>query len=260
MRTALSILVLVLLGAASCTETVPATDVRWAGWVLSDVPAEEDRLLLETGAIAITLPDGTSLVEGEASQSSPGFYAMDVEPDTEIGVRITGESIHPTVWRTRTPRASGYWVYGTLFGVDREALALTLEQLSELSGEPLDWTSNPAGTLIYGAPSYADEADPAAWTGAELIALDSTGHEGTVVAIAQDLETGALGLPALASGPVGPNQVQGPIVLFIAHDLEAGPIRLIVEASDGRTVVADWFAEHGDVLSAFHLTLPELEP
>jgi hypothetical protein len=74
------------------------------------------------------------------------------------------------------------------------------------------------------------------------------------------METGAMGLPALASGPVGPNQVQGPIVLFIAHDLEAGPIRLIVEASDGRTVVADWFAEDGDVLSAFHLTLPEIEP
>jgi hypothetical protein len=45
--------------------------------------------------------------------------------------------------------------------------------------------------------------------------------------------------------------------MFIAHDLAAGPVRLIVQASDGRAAVADWVAEDGDVLSAFHMTLPE---
>ena len=31
-----------VLTALPCTEVTPQTDIRWAGWVLSDVVAEDD--------------------------------------------------------------------------------------------------------------------------------------------------------------------------------------------------------------------------
>jgi hypothetical protein len=225
--------------------------------VLSDLPADEGNEVLEGAALEITDPDGVHLSDGIPSESSPGFYATDVSPDTEIGLRITGQTIHPTVWRTRTPRADGYWIYGSLFGVNAEALALTLDQVSDLIDEEIPWADGQTGALIYGAPTFRDQSDQAAWTNAHLTALDSTGHTGRVIRIAQDLETGATGLAAGPSGLIGPDQVDGPVIMFIAHDLAAGPVRLIVQASDGRAAVADWVAEDGDVLSAFHMTLPE---
>jgi hypothetical protein len=241
----------------ACSEPEQSSEIQWSGWVLSDLPADEGNEPLEGAALEIIDTDGVFLADGIPSESSPGFYTTDVSPDTEIGLRITGETIHPTVWRTRTPRADGYWIYGSLFGVNIETLALTLDQVSDLIAEEIPWADGQTGALIYGAPTFRDERDQEAWTHAKLTALDSTGHTGSVIRIAQDLETGVTGLAAGPSGLVGPDQVEGPVIMFIAHDLAAGPIRLIVEGSDGRTAVADWVAQDGDVLSAFHMTLPE---
>ncbi len=257
MRSFLPALTLILLGASPCVISEVDQSVHWAGWVLTDMPSDEGNEVLQTGAVEITTPDGTSLGEADASTSSPGFFSLDVEADTEIGLRITGESIHPTVWRTRTPRSEGYWLYGALFGVDAVNLDLTLSSLAELTAQAIPWQDDQAGVLIYGAPTIRDAADEAAWTGAELTALDSEGGTGTVITLAHDPETGITGVAAGPSGLVGPDQVVGPVVLFVAYDLAPGPIRLIAQGSDGRTAVADWASLNGDVLSAFHLTLPE---
>ncbi len=257
MRNVLPALILVLLGASPCVTTDPGGDVLWSGWVLRDLPADVGNEVLENGEVELTLPDGTPLGQAEPSESRPGFFTLEVEPDQEIGLRITGETIHPTVWRTRTPRADGYWLFGALFGVDTVNLDLALSSLSELTGEEIPWQEDQAGLLIYGVPTIRDAADEAAWTGAEITAVDSEGGLGTVIAIAQDLETGVTGLAAGPTGLVGPNQVAGPLVLFLVHDLAPGPVRLIVDGSDGRTTVADWVGQDGDILSAFHLTLPE---
>ena len=246
-----------VLTALPCTEVTPQTDIRWAGWVLSDVVAEDDNEVLIDGSLTVHDTEGQLLSEGTPSESSPGFYALDVSPDTEISLRITGETIHPTVWRSRTPRDDGYWVYGTLFGVDTEGLELTLSQITDMTGEEISWLSDGDGALIYGAPTMRDAEDQDAWDGATLTALGGDGQAGTVVVLAQDLETGAVGLAAGASGLVGPEQVSGPVVMFFAYDLAPGPVRLIAEGSDGRVAVADWYSEDGDVLSGFHLTFPE---
>lgn len=249
----------VLLNPLECAESQESSDIRWSGWVLSDVVADEDNEVLTAGEIAVTDPDGEHLSDGIPSESSPGFYGLDVDPNTEIALRITGPTIHPTVWRTRTPRADGYWLYGALFGVDIEGLDLTLDQIEDLTEDEIPWPADGAGALIYGVPTYRDTDDQEAWTGASLTAFDGEGQQGQVVLLAQDLETGQVGLAAGNNGILGPNQVAGPIVMFIAYDLAPGPVRLIADGSDGRSAVADWIAQDGDVLSAFHLTLPETD-
>ncbi len=257
MRLGLPVLTSLLLGNPCASTSDEPTEIDWSGWVLSDLPAEDNNLVLEVGELEITLPDGTHLTDGTSTESRPGFYSMRVPTDLEIALRIIGETIHPTVWRSRTPRNHGYWVYGTLFGTDIASLDMTLSQLEELTDAEIPWRADQDGALIYGAPTLRDDLDLEAWTGVHLTALGGDGKRGTVIAIAQDAETGLTGLAGSSSGLVGPNQVVGPTILFVAYDLAAGPVRLIVEGSDGRTAVADWVAEDGDVLSAFHLSLPE---
>jgi len=258
-RTAIPALVFAAMSASACTTPQRSSDIRWAGWVLSSLPAAEGNTLLETGEVEITWPDGTHLGAAEPSESSPGFYSLSVPADEEISLRISGKTLHTTVWRTRTPRANGFWIYGSVFGVDVATLDIYLDAVVDLTADEIPWQEDQAGALIYGTPTIRDAEDEAAWTGAQLTALDSEGGIGTVIALAQDPETGAMGLATGPSGILGPNHVDGPIALIIAYDLAPGPVRLIVEGSDGRTAVADWVSQDGDVLSAAHLTLPSVD-
>ena len=53
------------------------------------------------------------------------------------------------------------------------------------------------------------------------------------------------------------DETTGPISAFTVTGLPPGPLRLVIDASDGRHVVTDYNAEAGDLLSAFAFTLPE---
>jgi len=258
MKARIPCLVLVAQLTAGCAVAPVSSEISWNGWIINDVPGTEVEVLSE-GRVVVTTPDGTPISEGEQpSENSPGLWQLTVDPDTDVGLRVSGTGIHPTVWRVRTPPASGWWMNGALFGIGEAGLDPMLELVEELKGELIQWRDDPdQGVLIYGQPRIETATDLAAWTGASVTVVDQDYHEGRVALITVD----EAGIPALASDGgaiLGPNEVEGPVTFIIAWDLAPGPIRMIVDASDGRAMVSDWNGEGGDVLSAFHLTLPSV--
>ena len=89
MRSFLPALTLILLGASPCVISEVDQSVHWAGWVLTDMPSDEGNEVLQTGAVEITTPDGTSLGEADASTSSPG-------------PRATGSTVPCSEWTRST--------------------------------------------------------------------------------------------------------------------------------------------------------------
>jgi hypothetical protein len=247
--------VLMAWTGAGCAASLDDDAVIWYGWVLNDVPSDEVGALAD-GQVVMTTPDGEEIRLGEEPyDNSPGYFQIEVDPDTEVGLRLTGTDIHPTVWRARTPPATSFWLSGSLFGVSALGLDQMLNVIEQLRQEAIPWRDGPDGVLIYGQPRIQTIEDQAAWTGIQVTAIDADYHEGQVALVTVD-ETG---MPALASNgdnTLGPNTAVGPVAYIVAWDLAPGPIRLIVDASDGRAMVQDWTGQEGDVLSAFNLTLP----
>ena len=165
--------------------------------------------------------------------------------NTEVAIRIEGSPEHyTTVWRTRTPTAPSYWYAGSLFAVRKATIQPLWTALSELLEEPIGESD---GAHLYGESLMLWPEDEAAWTGADITVYDA---EGTVHP--------AITLSTLDDGMmVLSDEGTGPITAFAATDLSPGPVRLVINTSDGRAVVMDYNAQSGDLLSAFAFTLPE---
>ena len=222
--------------------------VGWSGWVYADIPADNVPVL-EVGAVTVTDESGEIVAEGEQpSTGSPGYWQIDVPPQTDVTIRIEGDGVQPTVWRTMTPSARAYWFAGALFTVSPVTMDTFWSQLSELFGAP---ETTEDGVSLYGQPILRNEADEAAWTDAHLEVWDEDGGVHEVFALSLDEATGGLAL-------AGPGT--GPISTFAAPSLPPGPVRLIVDGSDGRSMVAYWTGQPGDLLSAFYMALPEDSP
>jgi hypothetical protein len=231
----------------------------WSGYVLNDVPGDE-MAALSGGTLLLTTPAGDPLSQGEEPDpAKPGYFQVEIETDTAVGIRLSGLDVHPTVWRTHTPPATAWWLNGALFAFGTVALDGILALTEELIGAVIPWRETQEGVFIYGKPTIETQAELNAWTGATVTAIDADYHQGQVALITVEAD----GQPALArngSEPTGPNEAEGPVLLMLAWDLAPGPIRMIIDTSDGRTLVLDWVGQDGDVLSAFNLSLPEQTP
>lgn len=250
------LLLLILIGISLGCAPAPVDDgLYWSGYVLNDVPGEELAALSE-GTFLLTTPAGEPLSQGEEPDAAkPGYFQVEIAPDTSVGIRLSGLDVHPTVWRTHTPPATAWWLNGALFAFATVTLDGILELTEELLGAVIPWREVQEGVLIYGKPVIETQAELNAWTGATVTAIDADYHQGQVALITVDDE----GQPSLTGNgrePTGTNEAAGPVLLLLAWDLAPGPIRLIIDTSDGRTMVLDWVGQDGDVLSAFNLSLP----
>jgi hypothetical protein len=235
-----------LLVACVQEQTADPPDWTWEGWVYDDIPTDETPGLLE-GAIEVRDMDGTALTEGyQANDEQLARWSIDLEDDVvgEIEVRISGPEHMTTVWRTQAPATQAYWYAGSLFAAKQLTMDTFWQGLSEMEGEGLGLSD---GAHLYGEPLPLSEADTLSWTGATIAVYDSADQVHPAITLALDED-----------GLLAPSDtVDGPIAAFAVSDLAPGPVRLVIDGSDGRSVVMDYNAEAGDLLSAFAFTLPE---
>ena len=237
---------LVLLSLISCTTTAPAElPLIWQGQVYEDIPIDG------VGGLAvgqIDVQDMNGAVIATAFQpdpDSPSTWQIPLPGNAEdVELRINGPEQFTTVWRTTLPERRAFWFSGTFFAVKESTITPVWDALSEMLGTPMNQTE---GASLYGETLALDENDLEAWTDANVTVYDADGGVHPVVT----LSTTEDGLLVLA------DQTTGPISAFTATNLPLGPLRLVIDASDGRHVVMDYNAEAGDLLSAFAFTLPE---
>ena len=224
-----------------------ASTIQWQGWVYADIPLD-DTLGLEAGTITVEDQDGGEIVDGvQVDSNRPSMWTVEVPKNTEVTIRIDGPDLYPTVWRTTTPNAPAFWYAGSLFAVHPSTIQPLWDSLAELFEQPFAETD---GAHLYGEPLLLWADDESAWTDAAITVYDGDGAVHPAVRFSST-ETGELVLSTPDTGP---------ITAFTATDLAPGPIRLVVDASDGRSVVMDYNAQPGDLLSAFAFTLPEPTP
>jgi len=215
----------------------------WSGFVYSDIPADSGSALTE-GAIEVRNTENEVIANGVQSNSdNPGNWQIPVSNAEPVSIRISGPEQLTTVWRADTPSATAYWFSGTFFAVKAETIFPFWESLAEMIDTP---DADTEGVHLYGEPLPLNEADMAAWTGAQINVYDGDG----TIHPAISLSTTPEGLMEVAT------EDSGPTTAFTAIDLAPGEIRLVIDASDGRTMVMDYHAEPGDLLSAFAFTLP----
>jgi hypothetical protein len=235
-----------LLVACIQEQTADPPDWTWEGWVYADIPAEDTPGLLE-GAIEVRDMGGAVLTEGyQANDDQLARWSIDLEADVvgEIEVRISGPEHMTTVWRTQAPTTQAYWYAGSLFAAKQLTMDAFWQGLSEMEGAVLGLSD---GAHLYGEPLPLNDADTLAWSDATITVYDGDGQVHPAITLA--IDEGGLLAPS--------DTVDGPIAAFAAPDLTPGPVRLVIDASDGRSVVMDYNAEAGDLLSAFAFTLPE---
>ena len=231
----------------SCTTQIPANgdgEYNWGGFVYSDIPSDVAEGLT-TGDIEVRNSDNETMTFGlQADPQNPGNWQLPIERSEAVSIRISGPEQLTTVWRANTPPANAFWFSGTFFAVKAETIVPLWDSLSGL----IDTTGIETDRVhLYGESLSLNEADLAAWTKADITIYDGDGamHNAVTLSTTDD-------------GFMQPSgDGTGPITAFTAINLAPGEIRLVIDASDGRTMVMDYFAEPGDLLSAFAFTLPE---
>jgi len=215
----------------------------WSGFVYSDIPGDSGTALAD-GAIEVRNTNNDIIANGvQSDPDNPGNWQIPVNTAEAVSIRISGPEQLTTVWRADTPPATAFWFAGTFFAVKAETVFPFWDSLTEMFDTP---QATPEGVHLYGEPLPLSDQDIDAWTGAQITIYDGAG----VIHPAISLSTTPEGLMELATDE------NGPITAFTAIDLAPGEIRLVIDASDGRTMVMDYLAEPGDLLSAFAFTLP----
>ena len=235
-----------LLFSCISAPIAPSDATTWQGWVYGDIPAENTPAL-EVGSLTLSDLSGENIIEGEQrDEQRLGYWTFEIDPDQEVSIRIAGPEHYPTIWRGRTPSTNGFWYSGAIFGVATATFDAFLADLSLLleAEAPLEAHE---GVNLYGEPLPLSQADLDAWTDATIRIYDGEGAIHEAISLVLDEETGGLALP-------GPEPA--PTVAFVATDLAPGPIALVIDASDGRSMVVEYLAEAGDLLSAVAFTLP----
>lgn len=230
---------LLLTGCLQLAEVVtPPDEVAWTGWIYGDLPGE-DAPLLEAGTLHVVDLDDQELAAGSMVEEDPGYWQVTVPVDAEVALRVDGGQQVPTVWRGRTPTGRAYWLSGALFAVADTTQAELFDSLDGWQGLSPDDLADGEVAHLWGTPW-----DPDAWEGA-TVEVEHAGGSAPVALLAVDTD-GAL----IDAGA-------GRVDLFLAPDLEPGPVTLRVTTSDGRQAETTWPARGGDLLSAFYFALPE---
>lgn len=237
---------LVLLSIFSCTTPEPTErPLIWQGQVFADIPVDGVGGLT-VGELTVHDMNGDVVATGvQPDPESPSTWQIPLPGDPEdVELRISGPEQLTTVWRTTLPEHRAFWFSGTFFAAKEATMMPVWDTLSEMLGEPLAQT---AGARLYGETLALTDDDLEAWTDATVTVYDADGG----VHPAITLSTTDEGLLELS------DETTGPVSAFTVTDLPSGPLRLVIDASDGRHVVMDYNAEDGDLLSAFAFTLPE---
>ena len=212
--------------------------VRWSGTIL-DGPYTGENDVLTEGTVTVEGLDGELLDEGSEPWSDyPGWWRVDVPPDTPVYFRLAAEGMHPALWSTTTPGGAAYWYTGSLFAYEQETWGGWFQELADAEGVELG--SLDERCWLWGAPLSPDD-----WVGASLQLTDGDGQEVSLYSYRIDDD-----------GLMSRSLVMNSIDYFFAFDLAPGDITLQVEASDGRLVVMDFPAQAGEVISAWYLALP----
>lgn len=232
------------LALTACTASTATTgDVSWSGYVFADPYVSED--LLTGGAFEVLTPDGGCLeggdgacIVGEESSSTAGYWGVSVPVTTPVALRLSGDGLAPTLWRTDTPARPAQWLNGGLFTRDLAALEAFAADLGPPTATAAPLSSSDRAWL------WGSALSPEDWAGATLTLVDGDGAAVPVVALSQS-DDGAVSLAG-----------DGPIDLFLATDLAPGAVTLTVEAADGRIATETWPAQAGDLVSAVYFALP----
>lgn len=230
----------------ACTTSEPAErPLIWQGQVYDDIPVDGVGGLV-VGELEVRDMNGDPIAIGtQPDPESPSTWQIPLSGDAEeVEIRIAGSEPFTTVWRTTLPSQRSFWFSGTFFAVKETTLAPVWDALAEMTGEPL---STADGASLYGEPLALSDDDIEAWTDASVVVYDADGgvHPALTLSTTED------GLLTLS------DETTGPISAFTVTGLPPGPLRLVIDASDGRHVVTDYNAEAGELLSAFAFTLPE---
>ena len=237
-------LILALL-ACNALPASPAGDlVNWSGYLYADPFDGGELALLEAGALEVLDPSGAVLTEATRPyDDAPAYFAIEVEPEIELALRVTGPGLAPTVLRSPTPpRGPAFWFQGALVGVSVAGIDAALATLLGSALTQQGPTPLQDETL---AALWLEPTDPVAWAGARLVLVDGAGvaHEAT------PFTSGAQGAVEAGAGD--------PIALFVAADLAPGAITATLTAADGAESTLSWPAQGGDLLFAPYVLLPE---
>lgn len=231
---------MLLLAPLACAlleeQRAAPTEVVWSGWVYAELPGA-DAPLLEAGTLTAWDLDGEPLAEGTMAEDAPGYWSLTLPAATELELRLDGDEQAAMRWRGRSPAGRGYWLSGALFTVGDATAAAFFEALDGWQGLQPRALSGGEVAHLWGQPW-----EPEAWAGA-TVEVEHGGGAATVVRLAYDSE-GQL----IDAGT-------GRVDLFVAVNLEPGPVTLRVQASDGRRAETRWQAQGGELLSAFYTTL-----
>jgi hypothetical protein len=207
-------------------DEVDTGTVAWSGWVYTDSDTKESSRFT-TGNVTFwpdPFTEGGELAGEQAYADYPGYWQVDVPPDTAVNVRITSDDTRPTVWAGDTPSANGNWFAGALFGATDGWLE---DRFDTLMGDGDVWvnTADADHVLVLGAP--ADDtlgceaftvagAKPACWS------IDEDG-------VATEVDTGPVTWFAVLAAP-------GVVSVGIGAATE------------------EWRADGGDVVMAWYLS------
>jgi hypothetical protein len=215
-------------------------EIKWTGTIY-DGPYTGENEVLTGGSVVVEDLFGAPIAEGEEPYaSSEGYWQLTVPPSTDVVLRLTGESMYPTLWQVRTPARSAYWYSGGLFAYSKEVWGAFFEEIAgELETELGDDTC-----WVWGVPY-----DSSAWAGASVTISSTDGeeiHEATPLLYSVS-DAGGM-TPAIANAEVD---------YFFAFDLVAGDVSIEVNVDDGRTLSLFYPDCAGEVVSAWWLVLPE---
>ncbi len=233
-----------LLSLAGCdlltTTTAADTTVVWAGYVARDPFDGQELTVLSEGSVVFTDLDGAVLVEAEQPyEDAPGWWLAELEPETEVAIRVGGPDQATMVWRGQTPARTSYWRYGGLLTRDAAALQEVLEALDpDTTFAPLS-----EGEVVH---LWAEPWSPDRWVGADISVTDAAGAEAEVITFTED-DSGLLRLA----------DVSDPIVFFAAAGLAPGQAILTVTPAAGPVVTETWPTQGGDLVSALYFALAE---
>jgi hypothetical protein len=239
-----------LLFGPSCT--VPALDfdtadasvvaVNWSGYVVKSVYGGDDGYL-EDGSLVVEGLGQELVAEGFQPEParSPGYWRVQVPPETPVALRVAGDGMIPSLWEATTPGNVGIWFSGALVAFEEASWMPALEEFDGAFGIELG-KLDADHCWLFGVPMV-----PADWADAEISVVDGTGHVGRVIALAE----GSDATLVQANGD--------PVVEFFSFNLAPGPMAIHVAAADGRTLDMVFPARGGELVTPWYIELPEAD-
>lgn len=231
----------------ACTSSDPTEDdgtIRWSGYIL-DGPYTGENGTLTGGAVTVDDTLGNTVAEGTEPypEDDPGYWRLDVPPDTEVFVRLSADGMMPALFRGTTPSVASYWFTGALWAYLEEEWLDFFLQFDGQSGVSIEPLSEDV-VWVFGGPYDAED-----WVDARVTVVDGVGKQPTVLHWTVDDEGYLV--------EAGPGDT---VEYFLAFNVTPGIVALDVVAGDGRTMQVDYAARGGEVVSAWYLVMPEAAP